>query len=364
MKNMHDLFQVVRKRWYYFLIAGVIFSIFGGIYYLTTPKSFNTSMLYHFREDEQGRMFYTHENAMERAILTRGYDVRVTDEQERMNSHELMREVILDNGLQVELRQKKRLKYEGIWPNNIVAAELRNQTPATLSENVTLKIKKSANGYSIKAKVRKEHQSYQLASLEQPIDLPIVGGLQLTDNGLEEGVSYKLILEPLNAAADNFCGSIKSDRCGEDNHIMEIFSTSDMPGRTEFIMNRMVEAYNRLTIEERRMLAQQATDFLAQRIDSTAEEMAAIKKDASIPAEKREMLLLSKKDNMQQLMARQNDLAFAQIYSLDPIQVLDAPHTAVKPAGPRASIIALIILLLTLCCPMVVVYLEEVIKGE
>lgn len=364
LNNMRDLLKAACRHWYYFLIAGVLFSIIGGIFYLTTPKSFNTNMLYHFREDEQGRMFFTHENAMQRTILTRGYDIRVSDEQERMNSHALMRDVILRHGLQMEVRKKVRCRYEGVWPCQTITIDVPEGWLQYLRETVVLKITKKQDGYSIRCKVRRKHSSFKVASLDEPLELPLVGSVKLLDNGMQVGEKYKITLSPVGAACDAFCASIKSDRCGEDNHIMLLSATTDMPQRTEFIMNEMVGGYNRTIIEDRQRLAQQASTYLGERIDSTAAEIAAIKKDAAISAEKRDMLILTKKEDLQQLMARQNDLAFAQVYSLDPIDILDGAYTEVKPAGPRASIVCLIILLLTICVPMIVIYIQEVFKGE
>lgn len=364
-KDLHDLVMHIMKKWYFFLIAGFVFTTAGIFYYLISEPKFNTSLVYSMRTNEQGRMFYSLDAATHHAIITGGQDISKVDEQERVNSHTIMREVILENGLQTEVRKKEDLRYMGIYPCNEVSVDFLDMDIQEVAQIIVVEVKKEGTNYAVKAKYgRKRAKKTTLHSAEETFTLNACGQLRIVDNGMEEGEKYRIIIYPINVLADMLCTDVKSDRVSDDNYIMEITCKSDMPARAEKIMEEMISIYNRKFIEEKEHLATKTMDFLDLRIQEVLGEIEAIEKDNTLARDKRDLLLQGKHEDLRHLITRRGDVGFARVYSIDPISIIDHAFTEAVPASPKPIILCLIIFLLTLCTPLLIFYCQAILTAE
>lgn len=359
MKNLHDLLMLMLKKWYLFLAVAVLSTGIGLVYYLVTPKKFNTSLTYYIRDNEQGRMFHTFERELYSTLMDNGAEVRFNDELERLNSHSVMHDVIVNNGLQVEVRKKMGLKYEGVFPCNELEVKALDMELTAIPVPVEIKLTKTSGDYSLKAK----GYSRKNGALDAPIEIEKIGRIQLFDNGLAQG-TYKITIYPLGLLTDIFCKNFLSERMSDENRVLEIRTCSDMPARAELIMSSMVEQYNKHVTADKLQIAEDAHAFLDKRISQTMDELTAIQQDNSLSADKRAMLLKGKQDALQHLTTRQNEVAFAQVYLLNPVSVYDKPYTEYLPAAPKLSFIAILIFLATIILPLLIIYMEQVFKKD
>lgn len=363
MQDIHDLVNHILKKWYYFVIAGGVCALLGVFYYLTTPFSFDTTLGYRIRRNEQGRMFYTQDVAMHHSIITGGQEIEYLDEQERVNSHAVMREVIRQYGLQVEVQKKNKMRYVGLFPCQELKVEFLDKTMDELTVPIIVKITKQEQGYKLKIKCNRSKYTFRLPSLDQPVEFAPYGKVRFIDNGMEADCTYRMTIYSVNEAADIFCKAIKSDCVNDEISVMEIKTTSTMPARAELIMNSMVEEYNNQFRAEKAMLQQQIDTFLTTRIEQVMDEIEELE-SSSLSRQRKEMLLQGKRESLQFLISRQNDVAFAKVYHINPISVIEPAYTTTLPASPRLVYIAIFVLLMTFCIPLLIFYVQAILTAK
>lgn len=274
--NLKKLFQKCLHNWYWFAGSVVVCIVVMVLYIFSTTPVFEVSSTFKFRENEQSGSISLGNSAMLNMFGIGGAMVN-SDEMEIINSRSIMRQTIVDLGLQTEYRKKKGMRYYGQYPDYDLEIVYPVQFTDTMHRTTEITLHRTKDAYRIHVKYGDLAKSkHAVFSLDEPITTCIGDIHFVLHKDLEKGDKYIITTTPLPSLVDNYRAVLKADLLDQETNIVCLTTNTDMPARAEAMIRRMLSLYDITAVVDKRLQAHNTQQFIDERLNIVTRELDSV----------------------------------------------------------------------------------------
>lgn len=291
--DIKKLLLKVLKNWYWFFISGIIVGALCLLYYFSTTPKYQIEAAIMLRQ-ENGKANTAGSGAIAAlgalSDLGLGGNKSIDDEIAIIRSRGLMRQAVVEMGLQNTYRIKKGLRWVVEYPTPSLAVEYPATFCDTLEQGFKIDVKATKNGYTVKVKQGLfKHSKHHVTDLNEPIET-CVGEVKLVPNRMiHPGERFRIITAAQLPAIDKCRENIQITKKKKDSSIILFATVSECPRRDIALINKLIELYNMNAILDKNILATKTAQFIDERLvlitselNSAEQDVEAYKKENNI----------------------------------------------------------------------------------
>jgi len=267
-----DIIRYLLSNWKWFLLSILIF---GGYYYYEYSK---TPFLY---KKDQTVMIKTANNSISASRITRPNNfynfVNVNSEILQLRSQELMRNTISLLNADVSYSKKEGLRTVELYKASPFIVRFTN-VPANAGFSFNLKYKGN-NQIELSSFSKGELEKSVVVKLNSETKTP-VGNLIISANpdkkyrvNLSEDIT--ITKSPVETMVGYFLGNLKIVQM-EDVEILQMTMEDASPLRATDMVTKLIEVYNQMTIEDKKIVANNTADFINDRLVIIEKELSSV----------------------------------------------------------------------------------------
>ena len=274
---IRDLLRKYIHQWYWFVLSVVLCLIGAMLYLKTQTPKYSVSTKVMIRGDEDS------DNAGASALHALGFmsgSRHVQDELQVINSKTLMRQVIQALNIQTSYSKHIGWRYIEEYPNHSIDIVYPELFCDTMLKSVVFDIEKKSKAYEVKLKYGKKKYTYNVATLEQPINTPFGSVYFQVNKLIEKGDEFRIKTSPMPSLVGAYQGSVvASQEKHDESNVIEISTTSPTPKKAMDILDKLVELYNMDAYVDKNMIATATGRFIEERLKLITEELSNVEQD-------------------------------------------------------------------------------------
>ena len=345
--DLKKWFFKLLKNWYWFVLCGVLFGVFGLYYYYSHTYKFVVDGQIMLRSSEADPMSFIGSDMLR--LVGMGGSKSLEDEIAIMTSRDMFDQIIRELDLRTEYRKKKGLRWVGQYPSHDITVNYPQNFLDTAQWITDIYIKARKNDYLVKVEYGKLKSRHVVTDLAQVIPT-CACNLSFTSRvPVLPGDAFKVYTQPRLIAIDSYKQSITAAPLKKDSKIILLSEITDMPRRSINFINRMIELYNQTAAEDKKTLANATADFINERLLllekelSTAEiEVENYKEKYGIVDLASEAGLFLKESAEYRKQAVEVETQLNLVQSISELMAKDTQHNNLIPANLGIADVALV----------------------
>lgn len=271
--NIHAWLVRVFNNWYWFLLSGIVFGLFGVFHYISSTNKYTVESEILLRDASGGSAFIQSDLL---DVLGMNGEKSVDDEIAALTSRDVIQRVIKDLDLQVEYRKKNRFRWVGQYPKGDLELVCPPTFLDTMLYSTKIKVRVRKNDYVVKVEYgRFQHSKHIVTDLTRPIST-CAGVMRFKVRNQEElvtGAQYKVSVYPCSSAINIYQKRISVAAVKKDSKVIEMSSVTDMPARSKDFMRKLIDLYNLDAMADKNLIAQNTATFINERVEALEEEL-------------------------------------------------------------------------------------------
>lgn len=272
--DIRKICRDVLAHWWWFVVGVVLCCGLGVLYMVGTTPRLTTQGAIMLRQKGDESLTGQLESL---SMLGLGNNGAASDEVVVLRSRDLMHQALDALDLWNTYYVKDGMRWIGEYPAHtftVEPVEITEKARKRGSYKVTVKV--LGNGYKIKVKQGKLHRSTtKVADLKEPIET-CVGTLRITQNRpiQEDRTEYRTVCTPKPAVVDQYRAAVNIALEKKESNIINLTTTSDIPGRDVALLNKLIEQYNLNTIVDKNIIATNTAAFIEERLSIISRELS------------------------------------------------------------------------------------------
>ena len=272
--DIRKICRDVLAHWWWFVVGVVLCCGLGVLYMVGTTPRLTTQGAIMLRQKGDESLTGQLESL---SMLGLGNNGAAGDEVVVLRSRDLMHQALDALDLWNTYYVKDGMRWIGEYPAHtftVEPVEITEKARKRGSYKVTIKV--LGNGYKIKVKQGKLHRSTtKVADLKEPIET-CVGTLRITQNRpiQEDRTEYRTVCTPKPAVVDQYRAAVNIALEKKESNIINLTTTSDIPGRDVALLNKLIEQYNLNTIVDKNIIATNTAAFIEERLSIISRELS------------------------------------------------------------------------------------------
>ncbi len=268
------------KNWKWFLVSCICFIILAFFYLRYTTPEYNAYAKIMLLGDETNTPATAILNDLK--SLSEGDGKEIEDEIEVLKSRKLMSRVVKKLGLNIQFKTQGRIHDKQIYPSkaapikvNFIASDsIIYNSKFSFSINIS---SKTQFGYRIE-NVEQENE-FKKMNFGKNINTPI-GDIIITPNvddiSKYIGQTLYVNINPIDKVSESYKNKVSISQVDEFSKVVNISLNDAVALRAEQIINTLINEYNEFTIEEKNQKTKSTADFINERINLIATDLAEI----------------------------------------------------------------------------------------
>lgn len=251
--------------WPYFLILLLLSVGAAWLYLLYTPPQYQANARVLIKDENKG--------ADDRSVefLTMVSTKKLLEnEKEVFLSKRILVEVVKNLGLYAPIYEKGKFRDVSAYTSSPVRIEAQNQTVIGSPETYSFTYNANDNTVQFNQKV---------FALNQWIVLNRVDTIRFVKNpdfSYSTASKYDFQLVDPDAVAEMVKNSVFIEPSSKASTILDIYCADDVPERAEDILNELIEAYNKTSLNDKNILATNTLKFVQERLDQVGKNLDAV----------------------------------------------------------------------------------------
>lgn len=272
--DIRKICRDVLAHWWWFVVGVVLCCGLGVLYMVGTTPRLTTQGAIMLRQKGDESLTGQLESL---SMLGLGNNGAASDEVVVLRSRDLMHQALDALDLWNTYYVKDGMRWIGEYPAHtftVEPVEITEKARKRGSYKVTVKV--LGNGYKIKVKQGKLHRSTtKVADLKEPIET-CVGTLRITQNRpiQEDRTEYRTVCTSKPAVVDHYRAAVNIALEKKESNIINLTTTSDIPGRDVALLNKLIEQYNLNTIVDKNIIATNTAAFIEERLSIISRELS------------------------------------------------------------------------------------------
>lgn len=264
------------KNWYWFVLSCLICGTLGGVSYFSKNKSFVVDSQIMLRSSDNENSILSSSELM--GMMGIGGSKNTEDEVEILSSRDNVSKIVKQLGLQSEYRKKDLLRWVGQYPNQDITINYPPLFLDTINRGAVISVKVRKKDYLVQVKFGKRGKSkHVVTDLTQPFST-CVGTISFNVNRpekIEKGDHFKIVTLPLLLTVNSYKTNFIAQPIKKESNIISISTVTDMPARGRDFIRLEIDYYNQDAIEDKNMMAENASTFLQERLELLKGELVA-----------------------------------------------------------------------------------------
>ena len=277
--DLKEMVMMYLPKWYWFIISAAIFVTLAYFYLEFTSVKFQVQTSILLRKDSKGGGLLDMSMLDGLGVGGGGSSKEVEDEIHVLTSKTIMQNVIRTLGIETECYEKKKFRFEEMYP----VAALKLICPISFNDTtknpVEFVVKQTETGYDIKFRSATFKEKYCVPNLNKAIQTPIGLFRIIPIVSLKKERLYKIISYPRRALTMQYAQGVKVVSANKKSNVINITSVSACPKKTEVVINKLVELYNLDAVLDKNMIALHTTEFVEERLKLISSELLEVELD-------------------------------------------------------------------------------------
>ena len=277
--NLVEVLMKYLHYWKWFVASAILFVALGFLFLQTQNKEYqiDTTVLLN---DEKGKGRADMAALQEMGILS-GASANVDNEIEVMRSKDLMLGVVNDLKLYTEIRERKGLRKVNLYKRTPVEVQPSVEFLERLRGGLSMTLSREGNGFAVKGKYGEDEFEQSFISFPYEWVLP-TGKIILTETNFAVDNDWsKLdisIRNPMQIASA-LTKEVNFQLAQKNGSVIKISMQNDNILQGEDILNKVVEYYNKETMQAKNETALSTERFINERLLSLQGELKEVEKD-------------------------------------------------------------------------------------
>ena len=313
------------SHWYLFLIAVVICLGAAFLYLKITPTTYSTSATILLRDGAASDPLEALGSPLSGML---GKGPTTDDEMEIIRSKGLTKWMIQELGLEYSTFMRQGLRYVDVYGKEPIKVLFPPQFLDALRGSFQMDIAKQSNGsWNLKAlqqaNGQKQEFTCNLTSLVTPVETPW-GLIHLTEVPAHlptDGTTYRvrIVAASPKATLERYNSALQVSQTSKKTNAIRISTQGENLQKSEAIVNKMVELYNRDGLMEKNQTSLQLAQFINERLQLLSQELTTVEQDVESYRKKHQLADISSQSKLFIESASEYDAKVAEIdiqYSL------------------------------------------------
>lgn len=272
--NLRELIFKYLRKWYWFVISVALCLIAGFIYLKTANTQFKVQTTILLRQDKGSSALS--EMALLQSMGLSGSSKEVEDEIQVLTSKTILKNLILELGVENEIYEKEGLRYIDTYPSHPVIITLPSGFNEQIKSVIELKISSSKQGYKVKYKSHLHSETYTLKNINEPLKTP--EGIIILNKGekFDSEGSYKINIYPIQIITEIYSQKISIAAVNKKSNGISISTISDNINKATDMLNKLVELYNLDAVIDKNMIASNTKQFVDERLELIQKELLEV----------------------------------------------------------------------------------------
>ncbi|MGL5786763.1 MAG: GumC family protein [Bacteroidales bacterium] len=277
--NLVEVLMKYLHYWKWFVASAILFVALGFLFLQTQNKEYqiDTTVLLN---DEKGKGRPDMAALQEMGILS-GASANVDNEIEVMRSKDLMLGVVNDLKLYTEIRERKGLRKVNLYKRTPIDVQPSAEFLERLRKPLEFRLERKDDGYFVSGEMGDESFEQTFSQLPYEWVLP-TGKITLTETNFAVDNDWsKLdisVKNPMKAASD-LVKEVNFQLAQKNGSVIKISMRNDNILQGEDILNKVVEYYNKETMQAKNETALSTERFINERLLSLQGELKEVEKD-------------------------------------------------------------------------------------
>lgn len=263
----------ILKNWYWFVISCAVVGLLGLWIYASTTKKFMVDAEIILQQSD-AKMVLPQAELM--SMLGMGGGSSLADEIRVMSSRDLINKVVVDLALQTECRKKDGLQWKGQYPKLDISVVYPTMFLDTMQKTAEIYIKVRKDDYLVKVKYGRFNTSKHVVNdLTIPLETSATT-LSFDVHHMEElevGDCYYFRTTPRIYLVNAYRDAILVSKAKKDANVISFSTTTDMPGRACDFIRKQIELYNKESVLDKNLMANNTAMFLDERLAVMEQEL-------------------------------------------------------------------------------------------
>lgn len=278
-------FKLLRK-WYVFVVFGVLFSAFAIYYVFSTPSTYSTSGTVLIRSEQGIPNIMGIDASLASNFLDLGISSDVNNEKLIFQSKTLLGQLVTDLDLQTSSFYQKRLGgYHELYNNEPIVVVFPENYKQTIKGSLQIDIKKTKQStwkINFKHKWRYKITKFknELTDLSQAIETPwgTFGFIEDTTKIDPQYPNYKLrfITVSKKSRIDEYAKNISVAISDKKAKALSISIEGNSIIKNETIVNKIIELYNQSNIDDKKQTSLATLNIIENRIKTVKNDLDII----------------------------------------------------------------------------------------
>ena len=278
-------FKLLRK-WYVFVVFGVLFSAFAIYYVFSTPSTYSTSGTVLIRSEQGIPNIMGIDASLASNFLDLGISSDVNNEKLIFQSKTLLGQLVTDLDLQTSKFYQKRLGgYHELYNNEPIVVVFPENYKQTIKGSLQIDIKKTKKStwkINFKHKWRYKITKFknELTDLSQAIETPwgTFGFIEDTTKIDPQYPNYKLrfITVSKKSRIDEYAKNISVAISDKKAKALSISIEGNSIIKNETIVNKIIELYNQSNIDDKKQTSLATLNIIENRIKTVKNDLDII----------------------------------------------------------------------------------------
>ncbi len=270
--SFKDLIIKYSKKWYWFLLAFVVFGSLSVLYIKSTNKKYKVQATILLRQDDSNSMTAS-------AEMLSGFGLpgmsskQIDDEIQVMSSMTIMKNIISSLNVSTIYYEKQDMKYVDTYPSIPFEVQDNNNAISNIKKKLKLKIIAQNEGYLVKSEYDDETEKIKIKDITDSFQTQI-GKISLKKlSAFKENTTYKIEIYPLRNLAENYSNQFVVTDVSKKSNAINISTISDNVNKAKDMINKLIELYNLDAVVDKNLFASNTATFINERIDIIKEEL-------------------------------------------------------------------------------------------
>lgn len=278
------------SHWKWFLFSVFICFSIAVVYLKLTAPQYQSSTTILVKEDKNSML--SELSAFSDMGFGGGIKNEIENEIEILHSRTLVETTVKELDLNVSLFVKKKFATRELFSKAPIEVGFVNRTPNYYESDSELSLLKTGtNTFSLTEKVVEERpliiknskNEYQFGETIKTScgDLVITKSVQnFSTNKLWDGESeIKIVLSSVSDVADGFRNRLKVNPLSKKSSVLELSLVDPVVEKSEQFLDNLVQIYNNNAIEDKNLISENTSKFIAKRLALIAEELDGVEQD-------------------------------------------------------------------------------------
>jgi tyrosine-protein kinase Etk/Wzc len=272
-QSLREVLMNLLKKWPWFVVSLAFFVGIAFLYLQSTDIKYTVNGTILLRGNKSKSMLGDQSAIFESLGFASLGSKQIDDEIQVLRSGEIMKNVIYALELNTEYYVRKKLRKVDAYPENPFTVVISPNISDTLKKIITLKVKKSREGYKVRFEYDKIKENYKIKALNETIKTPIGEITFKRKNKKELKSVYTVKHYPIQHIVEKMTSKYKVLEVNKRANAIKITTDAANTRKAVDIINKLIEFYNLDAVIDKNLFAANAASFIDERLELIKQEL-------------------------------------------------------------------------------------------